>query len=222
MAATSFAEDHARSTAEYSAHPLPPTGELPERVRRLEEEVAELRGTVTRFADVMVGEVKDIREKQAIYPAVPPELAAAMPMAVAGLATTNGAVPYVSPSARRPWLLSELIGDLRTTIQMYLDPRYRVRRSTQLMVPMILGLLVLNCIFFNWAFTLALVSTALEKIIDILLAVMLYKVLHREMERYREALAQYAVWKAYQASTSHLVTMTTDPAHPPTTRQETE
>jgi len=51
-------------------------------------------------------------------------------------------------AARRPWLLVDLLKEMGAIVRMYMDPRYRVRRSTQLLVPLILGLMVANYFFF--------------------------------------------------------------------------
>src|SRR5262249_15388043 len=104
---------------------------------------------------------------------------------------------------RRSWLLTELFRDLLTTLRMYLDPRYRLRRSTQLWVPVILGLFVLNYVFFTYLFAIPVVSTILGKVGDIILAVLLYKVLSRETVRYRDALVQYAAWQTARANHGH-------------------
>ncbi len=217
MAITLFSEDPLHSShEEQSNSSSEPPRDLSQRVQRLEEEVVELRGVVTRFADIVIGEVKKTQAAT-----TPPEQGEAMPPAVPGLVSQTGAV-LQPPSQRRRWLIADCIRDIRTTIQMYLDPQYRVRRSTQLMVPLILAIFVFNIVFFNWIFTVAILSSILEKLVDVLLAIILYKVLHQEMERYREALAQAAAWHTYQASRSDFITMTTDSANPPTTRLETE
>jgi hypothetical protein len=159
----------------------------PDRVRRLEDEVLTLRDTMSRFAELVLGELKQIRKADGAPGGAP----GAVP--VPDLPSPSGT------SAKRPWLLTELLRDLMTTLRMYLDPRYRVRRSTQIMVPLVLGLFVVNYLFFS-VFPIPIINVILEKVVDILLAVVLYKVLSREVARYREALAQYAAWEAARAN----------------------
>jgi hypothetical protein len=166
-----------------------PAEQVPERIRRLEGEISELRDTIARFADLMIGEVKDLRKARTELPTMPPGIAGELP----------AAAPPV-PS-RRPWLLTEFFRDLGTSLRMYLDPRYRVRRATQLMVPLLLALFVLNGLFFNHVFTVTLLSPALEKAGDIVLAVLLYKVISRELERYRQVIAQLVAWQDYRDRT---------------------
>lgn len=76
--------------------------------------------------------------------------------------------------------------------------RYRVRRFTQILVPVILVLFVLNYLF--WAsFPIPFLSKVLEKCFDIILAIMLYKVWYREVQRYRDVITNVEAWNAYRA-----------------------
>lgn len=171
------------------------------RLNRLEGEVTELRDTIARFADIMIGEVKDLKKVHQELPLVPPSLAGMVPSSD-DMPNSDGAAavpaPPVEPSTRRPWLLMELLRDMGSTFRMYLDPRYRVRRSTQIMVPLILGLFAFNCYVFNFVFTLTFVSNIFEKLFDVILAVLLYQVIHREVLRYRSVISQLTAWQRYR------------------------
>jgi hypothetical protein len=103
---------------------------------------------------------------------------------------------------------------------MYMDPRYRVRRATQLMVPLIFGLFALNYAFFNLLLTQVPVLTPiLERLIGIILAVLLYKVISRETTRYRQMVATLSVGP--RASAAVPVSLwNTDPDTAAVTRQE--
>ena len=173
--------------------PPDPADELDLRLRRVEDEVTELKDTVARFADLVLGEVKDLRKLQLEAPAAS--------YTAGGVA----AAPAGGETVRRCWLLAEFFHDIGTTFRMYLDPRYRVRRGTQFVVPMVLGLFALNCIAFNLWLTVPIVSSALEKIFDVLLAVLLYKVLSREIERYRQTIAQMVAWNDFRARRANVV-----------------
>lgn len=175
----------------FSEAPVAPRdGEDNERVRKLEGEVADLRETIARFADLMIGEVKDLRKSHAELPPIPPAITGELSSA-RGSADQDGRL-------RRPWLLMELLRDLGSTVRMYLDPRYRVRRATQMLVPLIILLFALNAFFFNYVFTLQVVSSILEKLADVILAVVLYQVLSREVARYRQVIAQLLAWQEYR------------------------
>src|SRR5207248_4461663 len=106
-------------------------------------------------------------------------------------------------AVRRPWLLFDLLREFGATVRMYMDPRYRVRRATQLMVPLILGLLLLNYLLFNvLVLQIPVVSPVIERVIDIVLGVLLYKVLMREVGRYRQTVALFAVGGRARAVTA--------------------
>ena len=193
-----------------SAHG-PPVG-LAERMHRLEGEVAELRHTLSELAEIVVGDIRDRREAAMAVSAPLPEVSIP-PSLVPGGETTLQAINAI----RRPWLLFDILREAGTTVRMYMDPRYRVRRSTQLMVPLILGLLVGMYLFFNF-FHIPVLTPILERVIDILLAVLLYKVLMREVARYRQTVAQFAVGGRARLVPAQL--LNNDPDTSPVTRQE--
>lgn len=166
-----------------------PAGGLAERMHRLEGEVAELRHTMSELAEIVVGDIRERRES-AVAVSAPMSDLPIPPSLVPGGESTLKAVNAL----RRPWLLFDLLREVAATVRMYMDPRYRVRRATQLMVPLILVLLGLNYLLFNvLIIQVPVVSPVLERVIGILLAVLLYKVLMREVARYRQTIAQFAV-----------------------------
>src|SRR4051794_31046470 len=52
------------------------------------------------------------------------------------------------PNGRR-WFLARLAAELRLAVRMYFDPHYRVSRTAQFMLPVVLGLFALNYFFFS-------------------------------------------------------------------------
>jgi len=192
-----------------------PPADLAERMHRLEGEVSELRHTLSELAEIVVGDIRDRREAAAAVSAPLPELPIPASL-VPGGETTVKAINAV----RRPWLLFDLMRDIGATVKMYMDARYRVRRSTQLMVPLILALLVGSYLFFNLLFVqIPFLSPVLERGIDILLAVLLYKVLMREVARYRQMVASLAVGGRTRLVPASL--LNTDPDSAAHTRLET-
>lgn len=93
----------------------------------------------------------------------------------------------VDPAARK-WFLVQLWSELRLAVRMYFDPRYRISRTAQFVLPGILLLFALNYFLFAVWFALPVVSPILERVVCVLLAVFFYKVLTRELVRYREVL----------------------------------
>jgi hypothetical protein len=190
-------------------------GDLPDRIHRLEGELAELRHTLSELAEIVVGDIKERREAAAGASAVSGEL----PVAGTVLPTGEAAMTAVM-GGRRPWLLIDFLREVGTAARMYADARYRLRRSTQLLVPLLVGLFVANYLFFNVLFLhVPVFSEVLERVVGIVLAILLYKVLSREVARYRQVLAQIALmprtWRPVPASLLH-----TDPDTAAVTRHE--
>lgn len=163
-------------------------GSLPERLHHLEGEVAELRHTVSDLADIVVGDIKERREAAIAVSAPVSDLPIPASLVPGGQITLNAV-----NALRRPWLLLELLRELGAMFRMYMDPRYRVRRSTKILVPMLFVAFIVNYLFFNFALTVPVISEVFERLIDIVLAVLLYKALSREVARYRQVLAQMAI-----------------------------
>ncbi|MCE9533274.1 MAG: hypothetical protein K8T89_19420 [Planctomycetes bacterium] len=178
------------------------------RLQKVEHEVAEFRDTFTRFSELVLGELKIVRQSHSEHPAMPASVAGDLP--VTGAPSGEGGY---SPETTgpRPWLLMELLREVSTTFRMYLDPRYRVRRSTQLTVPLILALFALNAFFFNVIFEMPFISAALQKIADVILAVLLYKVVQREIVRYRQVVAQLDAWHDSRDRTTGIIISNSGP-----------
>jgi hypothetical protein len=87
----------------------------------------------------------------------------------------------------RPWFLFETYAELRTMIRMFLDPRYRATWSARV-IPLALFAMILTS--WIWVPGTAILPTSLmtivDKVIDLLLAFLAFKILVREARRYRE------------------------------------
>ncbi|MBO0699050.1 MAG: hypothetical protein J2P46_11695 [Zavarzinella sp.] len=202
--------------ADPTSHPADDgDSDLAERINRVEAELAELRHTLSELAEIVVGDIKDRRETALAMSAPVPDVPIP-PSLDPGGQTVLTAVN----AARRPWLLFDFLREMGTAVRMYMDARYRLRRSTQFLVPLLVGLFIANYLFFNALFVhIPVVSPVLERLVVIVLAVVLYKVLSREVARYRQMLAQIAflprAWKPVPASL-----LNTDPDTAPLTRHE--
>jgi hypothetical protein len=162
---------------------------IADRMHRLESEVAELRHTLSELAEIVVGDIKERRDA-AIAVSAPVSDVPIPASLVPGGDTTIKAVTAL----RRPWLLIDLIREIGVTAKMYMDPRYRVRRGTQLLVPLIIALFGLNYLVFNYTLLdIPVFKHIFESLIEIVLAVLLYKVLLREVARYRQVITQFAM-----------------------------
>lgn len=177
-------------------------GGLEERVRKLEAAVGELRDSVPTeeaVADRVIARLGNMAGANRILAG--PVDAEFIPADVAPLANPappppdavpSGAVlrpPVVPPDpAKRTWFVLQLWSELRLMVRMYFDPQYRVSRTAQFAVPAVIGLFALNYFLFSVWFSIAVISPITERVVGVLLGVFLYKVLTREMVRYREVL----------------------------------
>jgi hypothetical protein len=157
--------------------------EMTDRLDRLEGEMTEVRHALSNLAEIVAGDIKDRRQAAADALLADAPIPASL---VPGGKTTVAAVNAL----RRPWLLTELLREIGTIVRMYLHPRYRVRRATQMTVLLLLGLVLANHLLLGFLFHVPIASEILQCLIDIVLAVLLYKVLIREVSRFRQLLAQ--------------------------------
>jgi hypothetical protein len=98
------------------------------------------------------------------------------------------------PAAKSHWLEWPFIHELKQIFQMYIDPRYRLSRWGQFAVPGLLVILAANYAMFNWVIKVPVLSELMERIGILVFAIVLYKLLSREVGRYRavlEYLRQY-------------------------------
>jgi hypothetical protein len=105
------------------------------------------------------------------------------------------APPEVQEPQRREWFFVQLWAEIRLAVRMYFDPRYRVSRTAQVAFPLFAVLLALNYFLFSQWFSISVVSPIAERLFDVILAVLAYRVLTRELDRYRavlDYLARYA------------------------------
>ena len=155
---------------------------LADRVRHLEVDIGAVRRTVAELAEIVVGEIKD---RRATAPGGDSRFGDGSALPV--LETTVAA-----RAKNRPWLLVDLLREIGVTVRMYFDPRYRVRRGTQLLVPSLLGMIGAAYVVFNYFFVFPVVSPVLERLTEVVIAMLLFKVISREIARYRQSVAEYA------------------------------
>lgn len=184
---------------------------IEERVRKLEASVQELQHTrVTEEAvtDRVILRLRAMADEPRPLPAgdgvlldaagpVAPPAALALPAPPADVAPAvtvpppSGAVlspPETPDPARRRWLLTQLWDELRLIVRMYFDSRYRVSRTAQFALPAILVLFALNYFLFSMTLSIPVVSPVLERVLCVLLGVLFYRILTREITRYRAVL----------------------------------
>jgi hypothetical protein len=186
--------------------PPPPADEarlpaLEQRVRHLEDVVAGLQDTraleervVERVtAQVTPVQPNGVRESAGRLLDAGRTL---LPAAVAAVAATASAVapPEPEPRAavptsaplRRPYLLFDIYAEFRAVLRMYLDPRFRLTWAARVAPLVLLAAIATSWIWLPGTSILpSIIATLLMKVIDLLLAYALFKVVHGEVTRYR-------------------------------------
>jgi hypothetical protein len=186
--------NHHSDSPSASSGPDHTVAALEERVRSLEETVAALKDT-RKLEDRLVERVtRRVERKQPASAIQAPTAALAnagkhlVPVAVAAVqAQANAADAQISQPGS-PWLIVDIYSELRAMLRMFLDARYRVfymTWQTKVFPPVLLGIMVL-CWLWLASLPLGFLSTILDKMVELLLAFFLYKVLSREARRYRE------------------------------------
>jgi hypothetical protein len=94
--------------------------------------------------------------------------------------------------APRTWFLGHIATEVRLILTMYFDPRYRISRTAQFALPGIVLILIFSYFFFSVWVTITFLSPVVERLLIAILAVLGYKLLTRELARYREVLAYLA------------------------------
>jgi hypothetical protein len=153
--------------------PAPQVETVDDRLRRLEQAVAALA------------------ERAPAGGAMPDGLASGygglVPAAVTGALAT---VPTPGPPGEEGfWSRFAVWRELQLIFRMYFDPRYRLSRACQLLAPALLILMVLNYLTFSF-WNVPVLAPVFERVILVVLAVALYKVLSREAARY-DAVLRY-------------------------------
>lgn len=96
--------------------------------------------------------------------------------------------PAPGEMAERKWFLHQIAAELRLVATMYFDPRYRISRTVQFALPGIALVLIFNYFFFSVWVTIPFLSPVLERLLVAVLALVGYKLITRELARYRDVL----------------------------------
>jgi hypothetical protein len=188
-----------KKSAESSLPSAPDTLEL--RIRRLEEAVAGLQDT-RQIEERVVDRVQEkisqnsgfgIQESSNfLMKAGRHVLPAALGIGAGAADSSSSPWDQAGARPRRAWWLFEAYDDLRSMVRMYRDYRYRRHMTwTAFLTPFVF----LACILVIWFFmptsipVLGPLLAVGERILDVLLAFFAYKILSRELIRYREMMA---------------------------------
>jgi hypothetical protein len=107
-----------------------------------------------------------------------------------GLASADSpsGVEAVAVAARSTWLLMEVFRDFRAIVRMFTDYRYRMTWTARIVLVVAISVAVLSWFLLSGNFLG--VGTAIDRVVLVVVVVVIYKVLSREVERYRELLSR--------------------------------
>ncbi len=174
---------------------------LEDRIRKLESALAErpappadddaVTERVIAKLTAIAGEARSATDRVLVlaggdsYPLAPPP--------------PQGAVlhPPAQPvdTTQRHWFFTQIWAEIRLVFRMYFDPHYRVSRTTQFAIPGIALLLVFDYFFFSVWVSIVFVSPIVERLLAVCLGILAYKLIVRELGRYREVLEYLARYR---------------------------
>jgi hypothetical protein len=187
--------------APHDEHTDHPAGEaLERRVRRLEDAVAAIQDTQLmedRVVERVVGRVEHTGPQPlsggpglfvSAARMLLPKTIDALPED--GSVSADGSPPPTA-AAQAPWLVMAVLRDLRWIVRMLTDYRYRMSWTGRivLMAAIVVG-------FLSWFVLsgLPIVGGIIDRVVLVLLAVVTYKAMSREVQRYQELMAR--VWRS--------------------------
>ena len=189
---TPFTGGPALDTAPLEDPPARPMATLEDRVRQLEEQVAGIQDT-RKLEDRVTERVARRLERKQAGTAVKVPIAAiaepTKPPPLAAIAPPPNLPPVVvieGKTAKQPWLILDIITEFKAMLQMFLDVRYRVfymNWQTKAYPLLLLSLIVVSGLTISY---IPIVGPVLDRIAELVIAFLLYKVLSRESHRYKE------------------------------------
>ncbi len=175
---------------------------LEQRVRRLEDAVAGLQDTHPLEERILErvsrrlnhGSARALEDSSGVLNAGRQLLPAALDLirTKAVDAERRGVVP--PRPGIRPWLFFDAYAELRTMVRMFLDPRYRPTWPARIAPVALLALILTSWIWLpGTSLFPTSIMTLVDKTVDLVLAFLAFKILHREVRRYREVVPDLPV-----------------------------
>jgi hypothetical protein len=174
---------------------------LEARVARLEDVVASLQDTQhleERVTERLSAQLSAKRKKSDSSPSI--ILEAGRQLLPAALQTVREQTDVADvasgrPLQHHPWLIFDALAEARAMFRMYFDSRYRVSWIARITPLLGCILLVLSWFLISGIW---LVGPIIDKCFDLVLAFVVYKVLHREVQSYRLAIADLSAMSGYR------------------------
>jgi len=200
---SNHAEPHQEAPDETSAL-------LEERIRRLEDSLAELHRQKDKQAPqaaapppapqppvAMVAPVAKIVPPPAPITTTPTEAASSFlfhvgtqmlsksPLASVAQPTHPTQESTFAAGMRWTWVFFDAYAEIRAIVRMFVDPRYQMSWTSRL-VPLVLAALLFTSAYWAPGTSLPVVGTLIDKLIDLPLAFLFFKILSHEARRYRQ------------------------------------
>jgi hypothetical protein len=170
--------------------PPAPVLSLEDRVRRLEDALAVLQGQ--RAAEPPVVAPPPVPPPQAVFVPSPPVPPPPSPPSTAVLVDVGkrflGVASQVVPPAEHTgilWLLWDTWAEARAIVRMFVDPRYHLPWSARVLPLVVLGAILTSKYWIPGSSIPIVGDWLLVKLVDLLLAFLLFKWLGHEARRYR-------------------------------------
>ena len=165
---------------------------LEARIQRLEAELAQLRTAPPRdpraagFQTAPSAAAAPVpRQPEPFWANLGKRLVAPSGPSASPPSRTDGLASMVPPGVRRGWMLWDSLTELRAMYWMFIDPRYRLSWTARL-APIAVLAMILTSGFWLPLSALPYVGFVLDKVADLALAYLLFKLLSYEARRYRE------------------------------------
>jgi hypothetical protein len=174
--------------------PAPNGPSLEERVQRLEQIVASLQDTHAleeRVAERVTAQVSPgggngVRESVGLLVEAGRQVIPAAVGVLADAGRSSAPRPVATPATRPPWLLVDIWAEARAIVRMYLDRRFRLTWQARILPIILIAAIATSWIWIpGTAILPSIISSLIVKAVDLLLALVLFKVLHREVTRYQ-------------------------------------
>jgi hypothetical protein len=194
--------DHLEATRSDSASPYSQSDDSVEakstalelRINRLEDAVAHLQDTQSLEARVVERVTERLQSHEATnardVAGVIVDASRHLLPALASNATSDNSGVKAAPAKRnstlrRPWLLVEMLAEVRAIFRMFVDPRYHLGWRGRV-APIVLIVVILTSSFWVPGTSLTIVGPLFDKCLNLILAYMLFKILTHEARKYRE------------------------------------
>jgi hypothetical protein len=163
-----------------------PTLPLRRQLDELEKRVQQLEGQDTKALEERIA--SRVADRLSPAPA-PPAQAAGLLEAGRRPAALGGRRKAAGSSHRQGWLIPDLYAEVRAIFWMFLDTRYRLGWTCRLIPPILVSVLFISWFLLDGR--LFYVGTIMDRVIEIALVVIAYKILSREARRYRDTVGDF-------------------------------